>query len=177
MFCLAIYQQHAGLACENIPVVAPNTAILGDTRVLRAPNTAYWAKPRCTDFVFEKYGYVNADAFGPHPLRRVKYLHFWAVRHLCSTWTSSASALWPPPFICRYLIFLAFGTFFAMRLIIFNRGWPNPRWAKSCWAKDYYILIAGNHTSLRIGLEDGLLCEKKNFESAGSKKFWICRFH
>jgi len=44
MFCLAIFQQHAGLVCENIPVVATNTVILGDTRVLRAPITVYWGK-------------------------------------------------------------------------------------------------------------------------------------
>jgi len=118
------------------------------------------AKRRCANFVLEKCGYVNADAFGPHPLCRVKYLHFWEIKHLCSTWTSSASAEWLPPFICRYLIFLAFGHFFATRLIIFDRGWPKPRWEKSCWAKNYCVLIAGNHTSLRIGFEDGLLCEK-----------------
>jgi len=37
-------------------------------RVLGAPITAYWAKPRYANFVLEKYGYVNADAFGPHPI-------------------------------------------------------------------------------------------------------------
>jgi hypothetical protein len=67
MFCLAIFQQHAGLVCENIPVVAPNTVILGDTRVLRAPITAYWAKPWCTNFVFEKYGYVMRTILDPTP--------------------------------------------------------------------------------------------------------------
>lgn len=77
MFCLAILQQRAGPVCDSIPVVVTNTVVLGDTRVLGALITAYWAKPRCANFVLEKYGYVNADAFGPHALCRVKYLLFF----------------------------------------------------------------------------------------------------
>jgi hypothetical protein len=75
MFFLSTFQQHAGVVCEDILEVATNKLILSDTRVLGVLITAYWAKPRCANFVLEKYGYVNAHAFGAHTLCRVKYLH------------------------------------------------------------------------------------------------------
>jgi hypothetical protein len=73
MFCLAIFQQHAGLVCENIRVVATNTVILGDTRVLGAPITAHWTKPQGANFVLEKIRLRECGRFWtPPPLSRNK---------------------------------------------------------------------------------------------------------
>jgi len=38
MFCLALFQQHAGLVYENIPVVATSTVILGWHAGVRGTN-------------------------------------------------------------------------------------------------------------------------------------------
>jgi hypothetical protein len=89
MFCREIFQQRINVVCEDIPVVSTNTVIPRETRELRGLITACWA-----NFVLEKHGYMNADAYGhPHPPLSCKILTFLGIKHLHSTWVSDATIL------------------------------------------------------------------------------------
>lgn len=49
-------------------------------RVLRGVIATCWAKGRCVNLLWKKWGYVNADSYRqpPNPFR-VTYVRFWAL--------------------------------------------------------------------------------------------------